>query len=137
MRRHLPILRIAIVSADVIAAGDLAERIFEHGQVAYVFADIASLWRQAATDGMDLVLLDRRTPGFAMAVDALRAGPAGHALICEFGAGRAVAPARLDHSFDAFMLDGEISSLLSEAICGDEAYSSRELAGHFLELYEC
>lgn len=121
MQRFVPRLHIAIVSGCARTALALGERIDEYGQLAQVFASAGDLCQRAELQALDIVLFDRRRPGFAMGVSAVRAlirQASGYAMLCGFGPAHGIAPIGLDYEYDAAISDGELCSLLAEAMCG-------------------
>lgn len=132
MRRHVPVLHIAIVSACEHTACDLAERIFERGQVAHVFTDARALCEWTELPVLDVILLDRRGSGFAMALHALRSivrAIPSYVSLCGFGPGTGIVPVGLDHSFDTTLSDSDLSCLLGEIICGQDDNRLLERSG--------
>jgi len=133
-------LHIAIVSASESTAGDHAERINMHGQTALIFPHATALARCLESTEMDLILLDRGTPGFAMALGALRTlakrlQP--HCLICGFGTAAGTAPNGLDRAFGAVVEDHELSRLLAEATYSHTNHADQWTPTPRQELLKC
>lgn len=123
MRRFVPRLHIAIISTCEKTAFALAERIYEHGQLAHIFANAKDLCERAELQALDIVFFDRRSSGFAMSLSAVRAlirDASGYAMMCGFGVGWGITPIGLDYSYDSAISDSELRSLLAETMAGLE-----------------
>lgn len=138
MRRFVPRLHIAIISTCESTAFALAERIYQHGQLAHIFANSKDLCERAELQALDIVFFDRRSSGFAMSLSAVRAlirDASGYAMLCAFGAACGITPVGLDHVYDSAISDGELASLLADAMAGldDDPFGPAE---SYLS-YEC
>jgi hypothetical protein len=121
MRRFVPLLHIAIVTANEEVACDLAERINEQGYAPHHFNDVVDLGHSAEFSSMDVILIDRRNRGFAMTLHALRAKAlASHVLVCAFGPVISLVPAGLDRTFASMVSDLELCGLINQAISGKD-----------------
>jgi hypothetical protein len=140
MRRHANRLNIAIVSASECTAGDHAERINMHGQTALIFPHATALARSLESTEMDLILLDRGTQGFAMALGALRMQARRlkpHCLICGFGTAAQTMATGLDHAFGVIVEDHELSWLLAEVTYGHTNHSDQGTPTSRQKLLRC
>lgn len=123
MRRFVPRLHIAIISTCEKTAFALAERIYEHGQLAHIFANAKDLCERAELQALDIVFFDRRSSGFAMSLSAVRSlirDASGYAVLCGFGVGWGLTPIGLDYSYDSAVSDADLRSLLADAMSGLE-----------------
>ncbi|XLZ72621.1 hypothetical protein ABT364_11840 [Massilia sp. SR12] len=121
MRRFVPRLHIAIISTCEKTAFALAERIYEHGQLAHIFANAKDLCERAELQALDIVFFDRRSSGFAMSLSAVRSlirDASGYAVLCGFGVGWGLTPIGLDYSYDSAVSDADLRSLLADAMSG-------------------
>lgn len=133
MRRFVPRLHIAIISTCEKTAFALAERIYEHGQLAHIFANAKDLCERAELQALDIVFFDRRSSGFAMSLSAVRTlirDASGYAMLCGFGVGWGITPIGLDYSYDSAISDGDLSSLLADAMAGLEDDVFSQLPGY-------
>lgn len=118
MRRYHPILQLAVISGCDATASVLAERVNRRGQFAHVFASAEELCNFSQLQLLDLILIDRRPPGFAMTLSALRArvrAMSCYATFCGFGRTDSLVPVGVDYAFCSILTEAELASVLDDA----------------------